>query len=87
MFEIKKSAILNSHIYIIYIYIIYICISINLKGKHRPKTHNRYTQKTRKESKHNTKDSHQITREKNIRIRKGKKELKKQKPKQLTKWQ
>ena len=40
--------------------------------------------KKKKQSKHNTKDSHQITREKK---RKGKKRPTKTNPKQLTKWQ
>ena len=43
-----------------------------------------YTQKKEKQSKYNTKDSHQITREKNKR-NKRKKDLQKQ-TKQLTKW-
>ena len=42
--------------------------------------------KKKKESKHNVKDSHQITREENKRG-KGKKRLIKTNPRQLTKWQ
>ena len=40
-------------------------------GKHKMKSYNRYTQKKpQKESKHNTKDNHQITREDNRRRKK-----------------
>ena len=42
--------------------------------------------KKKKESKHNTKDSHQITREENKRGKGKKKDLQKTNPKQLTKW-
>ena len=42
--------------------------------------------KKKKESKHNNKDSHQITREENKRGREEKKPTKTN-PKQLTKWQ
>ena len=42
--------------------------------------------KKRKESKHNTKDSHQITREENKEEEKNKKELQKQ-PQTINKWQ
>ena len=42
---------------------------------HKPKIYNRYTQRKIKESKHNTEDSHQITREENKRRRKEQKEL------------
>ena len=38
-----------------------------LHGNHKPKINNRNTHKTKKESKHNTKDSHQITREESKR--------------------
>ena len=45
-------------------------------GTNKPKIYNRYTQKKRKEFKHNTKDIHQITREERT-IRKEQKELQK----------
>ena len=45
-----------------------------------------YLKKKKKESKHNTKESHQITREENIKRRKEQKRSIKTTQKQLTKW-
>ena len=76
-FEIKRPATSNN--------IVYIKTAIaKPHGNHKLKIYNRYAKK-KKEPKHNTKDSLQITRE-------GKKERKKKiptktNPKQLAKWQ
>ena len=57
------------------------------QGNCKPKIYNGHTyKKKKKESKHNIKDSHQITREENKR-RKQEKRPTKTNPKQLTKWQ
>lgn len=56
-----------------------------LYGKHKPKIYKKSTQKQRKESKCNTKDSYQIRREQ--KTKKGHKRLTKAMPKRLTKWQ
>ena len=76
MLDIKRSATQNSHVYIL-------TVIYKSHGNHKPKTSNKYTKK-RKEFKHNIKDSHEITREKNKR-----KEINNHKatPKQWTKWQ
>ena len=55
-------------------------------GKHKMKSYNRYTHKKKRESKHNTEVSHQLTWEKNKRGREEKRPTKTN-PKQLTKWQ
>ena len=39
---------------------------------HKPKIYNRYTHKKKKESKHNTEDGHQITKEQKKKIGQGK---------------
>ena len=62
---------------------IYLLANQKVKGN-QISTIDIYTQKKEKQSKYNTKDSHQITREKNKR-NKRKKDLQKQ-TKQLTKW-
>ena len=57
----------------------YVCIQTviqKLYGNHKPKIYNRYTDTKKKESKHNTKDSHQITIKENKR-RKEEKRLSK----------
>ena len=78
-FEIKRPPIENN--------LIYIQTAISKPhGNHKPKTYSKYTQKKEKESKHNTKISHQIIREENKRGR-GEKRPAKTNPKQLTKWQ
>ena len=69
---------------IIYIYRLlykYLMVTINQKSTTGIHT------KRKKESKHNTKDSHQITLEENKRRKTGRKGPTKTNPKQLTKWQ
>ena len=62
----------------------YIGCYIKPHGKHKPKIHNRYTKINRKEDEHNTKESHQIIRKES---KKEGTETKKNKHRQLTKWQ
>ena len=56
-------------------------------GNHKQKSIIDIHTKKEKESKHNTKNSHKITREEKRRRRKGEKRPAKTNPKQLTKWQ
>ena len=74
-FEIKRPATENNLVYI------YIAIS-KPHGNCKPKIYNRYAQKKKKQSKHNTKDSYQITREQK---RKGRKKTYKNKSKTINK--
>ena len=68
---------------IIYIQYIYICIQ-KPRSNYKPKVIGIHTKK-KKESKHNTKNRHQITRE--LKKKKtGEKRPTKTNPKQLTKW-
>ena len=50
--------------------------NIKTSWQHKPKNYNRYTHKKKKQPKHNIKDSHQITREKNKREREQKRPTK-----------